>query len=352
MSQELADQLDPATVTPSGSGVHGHQAQDGGEPATGPETPRQHPPQPRTRNPRRTSNGHADARRELSASLHWPHHVDCAARWRGPDTVSRTCGSHSQLSFRPLSRGQAMAPTDTVISMTLEASATIRVGHVQIPLGTAIKWVRSYTDEVENRSSAEPYAFPAYDRYNALQDDPARISDADLLAPALLNVGSSLRSFYGLQEIRGQLEDALADEDLAKPLASIEDKERIAALVKPLYAVLDDPKTRPWGLQVTTLSKILHRKRPQFLVLHDTWVKSCYLGADKPVVPVTGRSPSDYMVAITRAIGQDIRNQKDLFRKLDESSRCPGELSHVRLIDILAWTSKGNTPVGPEGPNG
>jgi len=244
-----------------------------------------------------------------------------------------------------------MAPTDTVISMTLEASATIRVGHVQIPLETAIKWVRSYTDEVKNLSSAVPYAFPAYDRYNELQADPARVSDADLLAPALLNVGSSIRSFYGLQQIRGRLEDALANKDLAKPLASIEDKGRIAALVKPLYAVLDDPKTRPWGLQVTTLSKILHRKRPQFLVLHDTWVKRCYFGAEKPVVPVTGRSPSDYMVAITRAIGRDIRDQEDLFRKLDESSNCPGELSHVRLIDILAWTSRGKPPVESDEPS-
>jgi len=233
--------------------------------------------------------------------------------------------------------------------MTVEV-ATIRVGHVQIPLETAIKWVRSYTDEVKNQTSAEPYAFPAYDRYNALQDDPARISDADLLAPALLNVGLSIRSFYGLQRIRGQLEKALENKDLAKPLASIEDEGRIAALVKPLYAVLDDPKIRPWGLQVTTLSKILHRKRPQFLVLHDKWVRRCYLGAGKPVVRVKGRSPSDYMVAITRAIGQDIRDQEDLFRKLDESSNCPGEISHVRLIDILAWTSRGITTVESEGP--
>jgi hypothetical protein len=234
--------------------------------------------------------------------------------------------------------------------MTLEASATIRVGHVQIPLEIAIKWVRAYTEEEKNLTSAEPYAFPAYDRYNALQDDPARVSDADLLAPALLNVGSSIRSFYGLQQIREQLEKALANEDLAKPLASIEDEGRITALVKPLYAVLDDPKIRPWGLRVTTLSKILHRKRPQFLVLHDTWVRSCYLGTEKPVVPVTGRSPSDYMVAITRAIGEDIRKQEDHFMALNESSHCPGELSHVRLIDILAWMSKGNTPVQSDGP--
>jgi hypothetical protein len=46
---------------------------------------------------------------------------------------------------------------------------------------------------VKNRASAEPYAFPAYDRYNAPQNDPARVSDADLLAPALLNVQSSQR---------------------------------------------------------------------------------------------------------------------------------------------------------------
>lgn len=235
--------------------------------------------------------------------------------------------------------------------MSYEALATISVGHVQIPLETAIKWVRLYTDEVENRSRLKPYAFPAYDRYNASQNDPARITDADLLAPALLNVGSSIRSYYGLQQIRPRLEDALGHDGLAQPLASIEDNRCIEALVKPLYEVLDDPKARPWGLRATTLSKILHRKRPQFLVLHDTWVKSCYFGPKKPVLPVKGRSPSGYMVAITKAIGEDIRKQENLFEKLDEASHCPGELSHVRLIDILAWASRGNSPVKSDEPN-
>ena len=234
--------------------------------------------------------------------------------------------------------------------MSLEASSTISVGHVQRPLATAIKWVRWYTDEASNPSRIKPYAFPAYDRYNARENDPTVISDADLLAPTLLNVGSSIRSYYGLQQVRERLQEALAHEDLTQRLASIEDSERIREVVKPLYAVLNDPKDRPWGLRVTTLSKILHRKRPQFLVLHDTWVKSCYFGQKKPVAWVKGRSPSDYMVAITRAIGEDIRSQEDLFQQLDKASYCPGELSHVRLIDILAWTSKGKGPDVTEGP--
>jgi hypothetical protein len=50
------------------------------------------------------------------------------------------------------------------------------------------------------------------------------------------------------------------------------------------------------------------------------------------------------MAEITIAIGSDIRNQREMFKLLDESTRSPGELTHVRLLDILAWRSKGVAP--------
>src|SRR4051794_30371964 len=77
-----------------------------------------------------------------------------------------------------------------------------------------------------------------------------------------------IRSFYGLQRIRGRLERALANDELARPLAEI-DEDRTEDLVSPLYAALDNPSEQPWNVLGTTLSKILHRKRPNSLVLHD-----------------------------------------------------------------------------------
>jgi hypothetical protein len=97
-------------------------------------------------------------------------------------------------------------------------------------------------------------------------------------------------------------------------------------------------------VNATTLSKVLHRKRPQSLVLHDKWVNACYVGGDGPVQRVRARSWADYMAEITIAIGSDIRNQREMFKLLDESTRSPEELTHVRLLDILAWRSKGVAP--------
>jgi hypothetical protein len=133
----------------------------------------------------------------------------------------------------------------------------------------------------------------------------------------------------------------LANSDLNLPLAEIDDPERISAMVKPLYDILDDPLHKPSNVNATTLSKILHRKRPQSVVLHDRWVNACYVDAGGPVMPSNDRSWADYMCAITAAIGNDIRRQPAVFEALDEATGSPGVLSSVRLLDIVAWTSKG-----------
>ncbi len=223
---------------------------------------------------------------------------------------------------------------------------------MQIPLATAVAWLRDYTNEEKTIGSSAPYAYPAYDRYAEATNDPLRLTDGDLLAPVLLNVRLSVRSFYALQRCRQHLQEGLANEDLALPLAEIEDPERITAMVKPLYTALDDPASKPWGVKGTTLSKVLHRKRPQSLVLHDVWVHACYVGDDGPVPRANERSWADYMTAVTHAIGNDIRSQQAKFDQLDKAADKPGALSHVRLLDILAWKSQGHSPIDEaERPN-
>ena len=216
----------------------------------------------------------------------------------------------------------------------------IRIGGVRIPFATAQRWVSEYTCAT-NASSTNPYAYPAYDRYEGERNDPVRLTDADLLAPGLLNVPVKIRSYYGLQKVRADLEAGLANDDLGSALAEIEDPARVAAMVKPLYEVLDDPQRRPWNVNATTLSKVLHRKRPRSLVLHDKWVNACYVGGNGPVERAKNRTWADYMVEITVAIGNDVRDQLQVFELLDQSTGLPGELTHVRLLDILAWKSKG-----------
>jgi hypothetical protein len=229
--------------------------------------------------------------------------------------------------------------------MTTITGDPVKVGHVEIPLSTAVDWVRSYTDIEKNTTRSAPYAYPAYDQYQADEgNDPQRLTDADLLAPVLLNVTPKIRSFYNLQRIRSNLQEALNNPDLERPLAETSDPARIAGMVAPLYAVLDDPATKPWRVRATLLSKILHRKRPQSLVLHDKWVRACYVGDGKPVPAAKTRTWADYMTALTAAIGDDIRNQPGAFAELDDATGTPGQLSHVRLLDIIAWKSQGTSP--------
>jgi hypothetical protein len=52
------------------------------------------------------------------------------------------------------------------------------------------------------------------------------------------------------------------------------------------------------------------------------------------------RSWADYMVAITLAIQYNVKAQREVFTRLDSETGSIG-LTHVRLLDIVAWTSRG-----------
>lgn len=244
------------------------------------------------------------------------------------------------------------------VSDATAVPTSVRVGGVVVPLDTACAWVADYTDAEANRTGKYPYAYPAYDTYQggpgtdgsrssgASTGDASRVvlSDGDLLAPVLLNVPVKIRTFYGLQRVRGQLEEALTHPDLEVPLESITDPERVRAMVEPLYAVLDG-QDRPWRVKATTLSKVLHRKRPQSVVLHDKWVRACYVGDDRPVPPADKRRWVQYMGEITIAIGNDLATQPEAFAAIEAAVSSPATLSRVRLLDILAWKSQGTLRV-------
>lgn len=202
-----------------------------------------------------------------------------------------------------------------------------------------MRWVLEYTDASRNRISDSPYAFPAYDGFDGGSDRPDKLTDGDLLAPTLLNVPVKIRSFYALQAARPKLERALGNDLLARDLASLSDDE-VRESVAPLYDILDEEPM--WNVQATTLSKVLHRKRPASIVLHDRWVRECYLGTPS-VLRATNRSWADYMVLISLAIRDDLSGHADQFARLATASGEAATLSPVRLLDILAWRSKGGS---------
>ncbi|WP_089227841.1 DUF6308 family protein [Actinacidiphila glaucinigra] len=74
----------------------------------------------------------------------------------------------------------------------------VRVGAFTVSMDAAERWIGEYFDEAVNRDTASrrgrehsPYAYPVYDRYQA-GSGPAELTDADLLAPLLLNAAQSL----------------------------------------------------------------------------------------------------------------------------------------------------------------
>jgi len=233
----------------------------------------------------------------------------------------------------------------------------LRIGDRSVPPTVAEAWVRSYTDAAANRQIPDPYSFPAYDHY-AAESGPDQLSDGDLLAPVLLNVDVSVRSFYALQAVRPCLEEALRriPHDLTLEAAS---PDRIRELVAPLYAVLDPESRRPHGVKATTLSKVLHRKRPHFLVLHDKQVVNCY--RERLQIPTEGRSWAEYMVAVSGAVADDLRSQPAAWDRLAAAVGPQGLVSRVRMLDIVAWNagreregklesrSSGEPPAGERG---
>lgn len=218
--------------------------------------------------------------------------------------------------------------------------ADIRVGGTIIPVGMAGDWLSSYTDSARH-SSKSPSAHPAYDHLDT-GSAPDELNGGDLLAPTLLNAAPSVSAFYRLQAMSAPLEVALSRCPV-DPLASVAE-DTIREVVGNLYAVLDeDHKSHPaHGVGGTTLSKILHRKRPAFLCLNDQFVWSCYV-ENGPIPRVRSRSWANYMVELALAMRNDLIEQSEEVQALREHVRGEG-ISDLRILDILAWTSKGMSP--------
>jgi len=229
---------------------------------------------------------------------------------------------------------------------TAGGTHSIRIGNRSIDMLTATRWVTDYTDASANLLARNPFAYPAYDRYRVTDNHPAVLDDGDLLAPVLLNVKVSVRSFYALQRHRHELQQRLAAEELEKSLAELDDAE-IATHIGGLFAILDGDDTAGTptdtavhGVRGTTLSKILHRKRPRSVPLHDAWVWTCYVGkGGHPVQDAPTRTWRTYMTLIASAMAQDLREQPTQFAQLQDASSAEPGLSDLRLLDILAWNA-------------
>ncbi|WP_061961099.1 DUF6308 family protein [Demequina flava] len=215
----------------------------------------------------------------------------------------------------------------------------IRAGGAVVDIEVAEHWVSRYTDP-SARTSASPFSYPAYDLFER-DADPFKLSDADLLAPGLLNVPVKLRAYYVLQDMRPSLEKALAgiprDADACRM-----DSQHVEDLVAAVYSPLDEPRFQDRGVRRTTLSKVLHRKRPALFALHDEKVNKCYFRDD--VIPKdTSRSWARSMAVFNARVASDVREQPSQLERLAAAVAGKAQLSHLRLLDIVAWHAAGKS---------
>lgn len=177
-------------------------------------------------------------------------------------------------------------------------------------------------------------AYPAYDGY-MIEAAAGPLTDADLLAPLLLNVSHlSVATFYRLQEETPRLQNLL--DQLSPDLSLVNATAADLALIGALFEGIDAGRLA--GAKATTLSKILHRKRPALIPLQDARVRSCYQRDDDPRLPIVpDRTWEAFTAELAREIQTDLASQHDEFAQLANLARGVA-VSPLRAFDIIAWS--------------
>lgn len=210
----------------------------------------------------------------------------------------------------------------------------LRVGGIRVAYDQAERWVKAYLLEGGNES-----AYPAYDGYEGSGTHNPVLGEADLLAPVLLNVANHpVPTFNTLKQLMPRLNVELTRVS-RQALLDEADQDQLKAVAAAFSALDSVPKPHRVGL--TTLSKVLARKRAGLIPVYDKYVKECYTlcaGAPVPIQP--GRSWEAYVFAWIRAVQTDLtaEDQSPIWRHL--ASLTPQgsvPISPLRALDIVAW---------------
>lgn len=212
----------------------------------------------------------------------------------------------------------------------------LRVGARTLTLADAADYVRAYVSG--SARSPKPFAYPAYDGYPG--SPGLDVGPQDLLAPSLLNVPlRSLRTYYGLLDVLPRLNERL--NRIPPQLALADAGGDMLTRAADVFAVLDGPDA-PVGASMTTLAKIVHRKRPAFLPLWDDHIAACYVraGADgvPRIQPDKRRCWRDFVALWLPELQKDLREHREAWAVL--AGLTPnGEpsITPLRALDIVGW---------------
>lgn len=209
----------------------------------------------------------------------------------------------------------------------------LTVGKHSISFDEAHGVIDLYTGQIDKRRVKKDfYAWPYYDRMD-VGSGASELTDGELLAPVLLNVNPGIHGFASLQRIRPRLIELLkvVPEDIG--LADEAVSEDVVDRVADLFSVLDSQKVL--GVHGTTLSKVLHRKRPALIPLHDQFVRRAYVPGR--IKKDNGRSWASYFRLLMVEMQADLRSNASGWSELTEVP-AGGGLTPLRALDIIAWS--------------
>jgi hypothetical protein len=217
-----------------------------------------------------------------------------------------------------------------------DRSTPIRIGGIEVDRDLALESARGYL------SRRDRFGYPAYDSF-ASEGGPWRISDADFVAPVLLNAEMNSRTFYALEGIRGHLESWLVDVPLDARLVEAGPAE--LAQLGQLFSVLDSDDL-PVDARGALLAKVMHRKRPAFIPLYDRFVDYCYRGVDGAPVPKDRkRGWRAFLPLLGQGIIDDLVAGREFFEQVAGLAKGP-VITPLRALDIVAWHA-GRSRIGP-----
>lgn len=210
--------------------------------------------------------------------------------------------------------------------MNVADDAVVRVG------GARMTGAQARADVTDYLTRTGVWSYPTYDGYSG--GGTHLLNEMDLLSPVLSVSQRYLQKYYVLTGLIDELNPALRQIPVAADLAQATDPD--LDKIAELFGILDHRRTP--GVRLTTLSKVLHRKRPNFIPLYDERIRRCYqvLGDSPPVPSKRGRSWADFTRAWIPVLQGDLAEQWATWTDL--ASLAPGPpITPLRALDIVGW---------------
>ena len=211
--------------------------------------------------------------------------------------------------------------------MRLRASVR-RVANISELAPCAERHLREYTNP------SGRFAFAAYD----VLGDSSSLQPVDCLAPALLGAAVSAASVIEMNRpdtpeaaLWNAMRDLVADPVCAE--TDFIDADLDGAAVRSLASAIALGKDTP-GIKAVKISKILHRKLPDFVPIIDRHVYKFHTGLTLP--------PSPYGKSVKRfwhVLQPDLKDNRDWLSDLASKFPTPDgrPLSVLRAADIIVW---------------